>query len=173
MKLASINSDGPASIASIIKQHVSKYRDDSEEHGFRSSVDGIPVIIGTIAMDDHPDKDHFLGGKAFKIGGNALGGSRVSINFMYDFAKLSSAPFPNLDKAIRYITYHEFEHPEGESAGPDAYHIAPHELRADANAIEKLGITTWDELEKVATHLPFDNDEWRSALNTMLQQPLL
>jgi hypothetical protein len=153
---------------SIIKDHISKYGARGEQRSYSLSVDGIPISLNIMAMDDHPDKDYFMKGKNLKVGG--IAGHKININVIYVYGEIRDIDYQLLLDTIRYVVHHEYEHPEGDVQND--YHMAEHELHADANAINKLGIETWEELARVAPHLPIDNMAWREQLNKRLRTKL-
>jgi len=159
MKLSAINED--KNISNIIYNHLHKYKSNGEPVSYKISVDDIPIILNIVAMDSHPDKDYFMSGVPLKIGGNA--GNKITVNIMYDYSKIKEVNMDNILNTIKYVTHHEFDHPKGDNNHKE-YHVARHELEADANAINKLKITSWDELKRIAPHLPFNDFKWRKML---------
>lgn len=167
MKLSNISKN--EDLSDIIYNHLHRYKSDGEPVSYKISIDNIPIVLNIVAMDHHPDEDYFMSGAPFKIGGNA--GSKITVNMMYNYSKIKEINMNNILDTIRYVTYHELNHPKGNN-DHEKYHMAKHELEADANAINKLKITSWDELKRIAPHLPIDDSKWREMLTNTIGRRL-
>lgn len=155
-----------------ITEHLRTTKDHNEPVGENFKVGDVPIRLNIAGLGEHPDKDRFLRGAAFKVGGNLLGRKGISVNFVYDPGSL--AEVPDLRKSILYTIYHELAHEEDPAniltvVGPEEdYHLRSSEIRADAAAIKRLGIKKWDELSIVAPYLPVNDRRWRKAIMQQL-----